>query len=409
MANQDEKPVLLQYVDAETAETLYSDEESAFRDFKNSFKADDAMGILRVSRIRTSKFGGSISPQSLKGGAHCFSVPIDQYEFDELLEVLREKYGGGLYRLIGVQKGVAGTKFNRMIEIAADQSKMEPEKAGAAVSGQGNMGEIIERMDIMMQNAQERTESMFKNFAPQAAVTADPFAMMERITQMFSTMGILGANKQPDILGELEKLSKLKELAGAFSDGNSAGANFYDMAGKVVENFGPAFMAMAANMPRPGQPVTATPTPGQPPALAPALASLDAPGGEIPAAPGPSPVQTHIDQMKPQVAILVSNAKNNADPEAVGDMVVNMTPDERLSDLYEMIAAENCIERLIKLNPEVQNYLPFFEALRVRIKWLLLPEEEATIIPESDAAGETGGADSDAKPDGDQGATSSDT
>jgi hypothetical protein len=91
-------------------------------------------------------------------------------------------------------------------------------------------------------------------------------------------------------------------------------------------------------------------------------------------------------------------------------MVVNMTPEDKLNDLYEMIAAENCIERLIKLNPEVQNYLPFFEALRVRIKWLLLPEEEQTIIPESDAAGEIiGGADSDAKPDGDQGDITSDT
>ena len=205
MVQESEKPVLLQYVDAETAETLYSDEETAFRDFKNSFKADDAMGILRVSRIKSSQF--TRSTQSLKGGAHCFSVPIDQYEFDELLEVLREKYGGGLYRLIGVQKGVAGTKFNRMIEIAADQSKdSEPAKVGAELGAQGNMGEIIERMDIMMQNAQDRTESMFKNFAPQASVAADPFGMMQKMVEMFSTMGILGANKAPDILGELERL-----------------------------------------------------------------------------------------------------------------------------------------------------------------------------------------------------------
>lgn len=384
MAQDNGKPVLLEYVDAETAETLYSDEETAFRDFRNSFKADDAMGILRVSRIRTSKF--SRSTQSLKGGAHCFSVPIDQYEFDELLEVLREKYGGGLYRLIGVQKGVAGTKFNRMIEIADDQSKTEPEKVGAELGSQGNMGEIIERMDIMMQNAQDRTESMFKSFAPVAQVTADPFAMMERMTQMFSTMGIIGNKNQPDILGELERLGKLKELAAGFANDGGGGSTFYDMMGKTIETFGPAFMAVASKMNVPGQPVV----PGTPPVLpAPEVAA------EIP--PEKTEVQKHIEQMKPQVDVLLNNAKKGINADAVADMVVNMTPENKLNDLYEFIAGEKCIENLIKLNPEVQEYLPFFEALRARVKWLLIPEGEAATIPESDAAGGEG-TDTDAAP-----------
>ncbi len=399
---QEQKRVTYEYIDAEQAQKIESDEEAAFTNFRNSFTGDE-MGILRVSRLRVSKFTKNL--QSLKG-AQCFSVPIDQYQYDELLEVLRDRYGGGLYRLVGIQKGHQGTKFNTLVEIAEDLSINRDEKTGAATDGGSNVGVMMDTVSGMLAEAHERTERMFERFAPQAQTLANPMTAMKETIEMLATLGVVGAKAQPDMLGELERLAKLKDLASSFAGDNNAGANFYDMAGKVVENFGPAFMAMAANMPRPGPAVTTTPAP----ALAPALASLDAPGGEIPPDPGPSPVQAHIDQMKPQVAILVSNAKNNADPEAVGDMVVNMTPDERLSDLYEMIAAENCIERLIKLNPEVQNYLPFFEALRVRIKWLLLPEEEATIIPESDAAGEEiGGADSDAKPDGDQGATSSDT
>ena len=153
-------------------------------------------------------------------------------------------------------------------------------------------------------------------------------------------------------------------------------------------------MAAASQMKIPGQPVA----PGTPPVL-PAPPETIA---EIP--PEKTALQTHIEQMKPQVDVLLNNAKKGASADAVADMVVNMTPEEKLNQLYEFIAGEKCIENLIKINPDVQNYLPFFEALRARVKWLLIPEGEGDTILESGAEGsDTEGAVSDAVPGADAG------
>ena len=94
--------------------------------------------------------------------------------------------------------------------------------------------------------------------------------------------------------------------------------------------------------------------------------------------------------MKPQVDILVNNAKVGVAPDAMAQTVVDLTPKDKLNDLYEFIGADNCIERLTALNPEVQNYLPFFEQLRNRVKYLLIPEGDATTVPESEDFHATG-------------------
>ena len=106
----------LEFQDGELVDpddTGQSDEELAFKNFREQLKAGEEMATLRVSKIPKS----SIHPTNSKS-IFCFACPIDRYSFDELLAYLAENYGGGIYRLIAVKNGQKGTAFNRLVEIA---------------------------------------------------------------------------------------------------------------------------------------------------------------------------------------------------------------------------------------------------------------------------------------------------
>jgi hypothetical protein len=352
-----------------------TDEEKAFQDFRASFQADQ-MGVIRVGRLTNSKLTGA--PTSTKS-VHCFSCPIDRYDFDELLEFIRENYGGGLYRILGFQKGEKGIRFNRLAEIADNLKPKAPDQATPQ-----SPSALMDSISNLIISSQERTEAMLARFsgaARPAVPGSDPSDMIMKTMSMFTSMltamaPIFGAQKQGgDILGEIEKLTKLKDLVSSFaSDGNGDGGegNFYSMAGKVVENFAPLINTAIQNA-----------------ALNPkALAAPESPEATvIPATPGTPPMpRPKTDPLKGQVDILLMNAKIGTLPEAMAETVIDATPDEKLVDLEKFVKDQHVIERMAQANPEVRAYLPFFQALRENLL-RLLKEIESDNLPDSSATG----------------------
>lgn len=86
-------------------------------------------------------------------------------------------------------------------------------------------------------------------------------------------------------------------------------------------------------------------------------------------------------QLKSQVDILVSNAKNGADPAQLADLILRMTPDDKIDDLGNMLDAPDMVDKMAALNPEVQNYRDFFEKLRAALLALLEPADATTLPP----------------------------
>jgi hypothetical protein len=255
--------------------------------------------------------------------------------------------------------------FNRSVAIERELNSAKPQE--------NNSTEIFTAVQGMIEAAQTRTEEMLNRVAA-PRVASDPLEMFKSFAAMLAAMAPLFQQRPAsnDLLGEVDKLLKLKELATAFGGGggDSADSNFYDLAGKLVDRLGPAFVS-AVQMKAAG----ATPSTPTLPA---------------PSTPQPQPTTAAQPQgdssMKAQIAILVGNAKSGVDPETMAQTILDATPDEKLDALFQFVNAPDCIAKMTAMNPEVSSpaLLPWFESLRKNIiGHLQEPEDSATVPPAS--------------------------
>src|SRR5204862_4317358 len=140
----------------------------------------------------------------------------DRFNFEELCEYIRTNYGGGLYRLIGTQKGKKGSAFNRLIEI------VEPIKQKTA-DGQPpqSLGGIMDAVTNLIAAQEERTERLLQRLGIGTTPTVvappqDPFDLMQKILGMLSTMGVIGAKPAGGgFVEELERHAKVADMLGS--------------------------------------------------------------------------------------------------------------------------------------------------------------------------------------------------
>lgn len=361
-----------------------SDESAAFREFKSSFD-DEKMGSLRVHRVPESK------TQTNKGATrtiYLFSCTIDQFDFDSLLEYLRDHYGGGTYRLIGSRSGTAGVAFNRLVEIEAPMKSkfMGGLDKGDPLNSHDASANIIDRMGAVLLESQTRQEELFRSMSgPQSG--GDAFKQMtEMMTAMGTMMGSMGMKPAPQksLLDQAQDLLALKEI---FSGGDSGGgdANLYTMLTETIRQFGgPIAQAIAM-----GQQSGALNSDGV--MTAPLLPKAN-PEIETEEAK----VMKANEAMKANIEVLIKNARANVDPVTFAGVLISNLPEEKIDEFYEFISADDYLQRLISLVPEVEQYRAWFEKLRDAVIELLTePDDQSTVAesksetPAEPVAGET--------------------
>lgn len=356
-----------------------TDEESAFNEFRVGF-GSEKMGELRVGKLKLGKDGAPIATSK---SAHCFSCAVDRYSFSELLEYIRENYGAGVFRIIGIESGRKGVVFNKLIEIAESVSP----KAPASETPLQNPANVFESAAKIMAESAARTEALIARLSEsrQAAPVLDPMDMMTKMAGLFSS--IMGVAPRPaaaasdDLLGQLEKLAKIKDLLGGFGGGggDDKESNFYDVVKAGLTSFGPALAALAVR----GAQQSQTPALSQPdqvviPATRPAPGNYDKPG------PTRQTVSQGDPAMKKQIDVLVQNAKMGVSPSMLAQTILDMTPDEKIDDLGAMLDDPQMIDKMAQLNPEVSTFRDFFDKLRTALL-ALLDEGEADTLPPDQA------------------------
>ncbi len=361
-----------------------SDEEMAFDEFIAGMSAEQ-MGELRIGKIKIEKDG---TPVANAKGAHCFSCPIDQFTYSGLLEHIRRRHGAGLYRIVGVEKGKRGLAFNRLIEIAEE---LNPEKpTDSPLQNPANMLESVGR--IMAESA-SRTEALIARLTESRAAAVpppDPMDQLTKLATLFSTM--MGAMPKPveaggggDLLTQLEKLAKIKELLGGFggSDGGGAESNFFDVVKTGIASFGPALAQLALRGAQ--QPNAALPAPAVDSATVAVQPAHIPPHAKQPGPARAANTGEDMASLKKQVDILVANAKMGADPVQLADTILDLTPDEKLDDLEAMLEAPDMVEKMAALNPEVRVYREFFDKLKASLL-SLLAESDPDTLPDAGTA-----------------------
>src|SRR5262245_11706726 len=356
-----------------------TDEEAAFDEFIAGMSAE-RMGELRVGKLKLGKDG---TPTVNTKGQHCFACPIDQFTYSGLLEHIRNRFGGGLYRVVGIEQGKRGLQFNRLIEIAEELPSQKPGES----SHLQNPSNVFESVGRLMAESAARTEALIGRLTETRPAAVDPMDGLQKMATVFATMmGVVqkpAGNTGAELLVQLETFDKIKSLFGGGEGkgdggGGENGAEFMDVIKAGIQSFGPALGALASQrMQQPSQPAAALPPPQPYPAFVPP--HVPQPQPQPAAAPaGNDPMQA---QLKSQVDILVSNAKNGADPAQLADLILRMTPDDKIDDLGNMLDAPDMVDKMAALNPEVQNYRDFFEKLRAALLALLEPADATTLPP----------------------------
>lgn len=365
-----------------------TDEEAAFDEFIAGMSAE-RMGELRVGKLKLGKDG---TPTVNTKGQHCFACPIDQFTYSGLLEHIRNRFGGGLYRVVGIEQGKRGLQFNRLIEIAEELPSTKPGES----SHLQNPSNVFESVGRLMAESAARTEALIARLSESKPAATDPMDGLQKMATVFATMmGVVqkpATNTGAELLVQLETFAKIKSLFGGGEGkgdggGGENGAEFMDVIKAGIQSFGPALGALAAQKIQ--QPQVALPAP-QPPFVPPQAY------GPIPQPiPQPQPAQPPgndpmLATLKNQVDILVTNAKNGADPGQLADLILRMTPDDKIDDLGAMLDAPDMVDKMASLNPEVQNHRDFFEKLRAALLSLLEPADATTLPPNGQPAGNSG-------------------
>jgi hypothetical protein len=111
------------------------------------------------------------------------------------------------------------------------------------------------------------------------------------------------------------------------------------------------------------------------------------------------------EQMRMNINILLANAKAESDPKQMAEMIVSKLSEEQIDQFYDFISADDFLERLILLVPEVEAHKNWFIALRDQVMELLTePADESTFAESETVAGESDGSDISDTSDSDTGA-----
>lgn len=360
--------------DADFAEfTERTEEEIDFEKFRDEMREANQYAKITISRQPTTS-DGRPGQQKL---IFLFECGMDEFSFSQLCSRCRDEYGTGTYR-IQARNEKGQLKINKAIQVEAPKTGNESQDGN-------NPAEIITRFSEAMHQHQNRTEQMMSKFmGPQSG--GDAFnqmtEMMKAMGGMMGTMGITPAQPK-SMLDQLTEFKMLKEL---FGDSDSGGdANLYSLLTATMQSFG-APIAQAIAM---GQQTGAL-----------------NPEGVLttPTLPKPNPDEiTDADKamqanetMKKNIEVLVKNARANVDAATFAGVLISNLPEEKVDEFYEFISADDYLQRLISLVPEVENYRAWFEKLRDTVIELLTePDDESTVAeselvtPVEPIAGET--------------------
>lgn len=351
-----------------------SDQSKAFNDFRDKFK-DEEMGTLRVHRVPvTNKTTNAAKLRTV----YLFSCPIDAFSFEELLEHIRDNYGGGTFRLIGTREGQRGNAFNRLVEIEAPRQKFTTpgvSTVGGVPAG-SNPAELISQLGAVLLEHSSRVEEMMRGAAQPMGDPIDQMSkMMGALGTVIDTMGL----KQQEPKSIVDQLSEFKLLQDLFSGNESAGseANIFSLLQETVKNFGGPLMQAVALAQEQG---TISPDGVLQPR------TLPAPEPEFHSAkPVAESENMSLKEMREQLQFLLVQAQNDVDHAMVADFIIEQMPeDDAAYDGFErFLQADNCIDKCAMIQPEINKHRDWFSGWR----GVMLAKLDAMV--ESGDSGET--------------------
>jgi len=370
-----------------------ADTEQAWNGWFEAIQNSESQGKIRVAKVPTNEDG---APNlTSKGQIQLLAVPHDQYNFDELCNVIRKDFmepGETMcVRIMGFREGVKGFEFNRIMMLKRSKSQAPQEQANS------QLGEILRAM----QASQESNATLMREMLTPREVVPKTSAM-----EMFAQVaGIIGPIAGPiiaawvakpsakptnDLSTMIDAMMKLKDI----TTGNTQNENGDDnsMLGivKAVAPAGLQLLNTLASQQRQGHNQV-----GQIPVArqVPRLPAATTPGANsVPSATVSTndvvqtnmPIQQYttdeqereihtpteappmIAKLKEMLGELVTLCDAKQTPADVAELTLSMLPEEYDDPLFELVSDENKFAKLKMLNAGIATpeRAPWFEQLR---------------------------------------------
>lgn len=296
---------------------------------------------------------------------------------DLSMDAIRESFGGGKYRIRGMNengKWVPGASMT--IEVmdlpkplngaaVANPSSITPELIAALKPGDNGVAALMPLLLKMMESsAQQMT----------ALMTA--IAGKKDDTKLTDILALINATKPEKEKDSVQTLLEGIKLGQSFAGGGGDGSSWLDIAGKGLDALKPMIAAQAANLPHtpavPGPAPAALPAPNPQPTIA---AAPPAPTA------GADPMLQQLNWLRVQTNALCMQAARHAagkggDPELYADILLDNLPPFLTPDaLYARISAPDAIDQLAALDARVAQYRPWFEQFRQAVLDTFAPDE----------------------------------
>ncbi len=353
-----------------------ADTEQAWNGWFDAIQNAEAQGKIRVMKVPTNEDG---SPNlTSKGQIQLLTAPHDQYDFDELCNIIRRDHmepGETMcVRIMGFREGVKGFEFNRIIMIKRGKSQAPQEQANS------QLGEVLRAM----QASQESQATLMREMLKPPEVKPQP-TFMETFAQMAGIIGPIAAPiiaayiarpavKPTNDLGMLmDAMLKLKDI----TSGNTQSENGEDnsMLGivKAVAPAGLQLLNTLASQQRQGPQAIQAPAVMAPPKQLPKPVPANAIQPNDVALSGEVTQKSEIEgtppmmlKLKEMLGELVTLCDAKQSPSDVAELTLSMLPEEYDDPLFDLVSDPDKFSKLKMLNAGIATpeRAPWFEQLR---------------------------------------------
>lgn len=313
------------------------------------------------------------------------------------IEDLRDAYGGGEFRLYISRNGKLWR--NLPVAIAAPIKSQEPPR-----QDNSDMKEFMREMSQRMESQQNQMLQMVMTVlqsqqnAPQSGT--DPMqmmnAMMQNMMSMKDFLGLQGGGASGTSAKEqMEYLMKGIELARELNSGESSDDNAFSLLKETLKTFGgPISKMVESTQQKIDAQTTMTPAPSRSSQGNGVAASSSAPSAAV--QPGQSS-GNEPDKMamalKPHLQFLKVQAAKNKDPAFYAEVILDQIPDAYFAQFVDYLSNPDLVDRLVKVDPQVQAFRGWFESLRQNIVQILNEDAESSEVDSDSAGADTSGSD----------------
>jgi len=317
--------------------------------------------------------------------AYMFKTTPDAFNLDEL----RDEYGGGKFRLYISKNGKLYKNISVNVAPPKNYGKNYEEPKKDNTETMSNM--FMQFMEKQDQKNNEMMQMMFQMITALAGNRNNnnefgPKDMMQIMVQMKE---FLGGNPQQgqSTKEQMEMLFKGIELAKDMGGGDDSAVSLIK---ETMRTFGGP-LAKAVDQYNETQKKQIDRINHQTQmAPAPVRQHIPTQQGNINQTEKTGNEEMNVLKMaiKPNIKMLLAQAKSQKDPQLYAEVLVDQIPDAFFDQFVSYVMDDNLVNNLVEIEQEVANYKSWFESLHTEIKGVL--EDIAGAVDTTDKAAENG-------------------